>query len=79
MTAKRQPGTAKPTHYKVLAISLYTRDIELADQLVAQMKARGFTKANRSMVIRLALAQLDVEAATQKLSPQIGESSTVVP
>lgn len=51
----------KPTHYKVVCISLYTRDIELIDDKVAELKRRGFTKANRSQLIRIALAQLDID------------------
>lgn len=53
---------AKPTHYKVICISMYTRDIEQLDAKVAEFKRRGWTKANKSAVIRLALERLDVQA-----------------
>jgi hypothetical protein len=52
---------AKPTHYKVVCISLYTRDIENLEATVAELKRRGYTKANKSQLIRMALSQLDIE------------------
>ena len=51
----------KPTHYKVVCISLYTRDIENLEAKVAELKARGHTKANKSQLIRYALNQLDLD------------------
>jgi hypothetical protein len=41
---------------------MYTRDIEELDAKVAELKRRGWTKANKSQLIRLALAQLDLDA-----------------
>jgi hypothetical protein len=55
---KHQP---KPDHYKVICISLYTKDLEELDARVEALKARGVTKANRSALIRVALDQLDLE------------------
>lgn len=61
-----QPGgdaaTAKPrpTHYKVVCISLYNEDIERLEGLVAELKRRGHSKANKSQVIREALLQIDL-------------------
>jgi hypothetical protein len=52
---------AKPTHYKVVCISLYTRDIEQLEATVAELKRRGYTKANKSQLIRMALSQLDID------------------
>ncbi len=52
---------AKPTHYKVVCISLYTRDIENLEATVAELKRRGYTKANKSQLIRIALSQLDID------------------
>jgi hypothetical protein len=57
---KAQPPP-KPAHYKVICISLYTKDLERLDDLVDELKARGITKANRSALIRVALDQLDLE------------------
>ncbi len=51
---------ARPTHYKVICISMYTRDLEELDAKVAELKRRGWTKANKSQLIRLALSQMDV-------------------
>jgi hypothetical protein len=51
----------KPTHYKVICISIYNKDLEQLDDLVAQLKKRGMTKANRSALIRAALDQVDLD------------------
>jgi hypothetical protein len=50
----------KPTHYKIVCISLYTEDIERLEALVAELKKRGHTKANKSAVIRYALDTIDI-------------------
>ena len=55
------PAKAKPTHYKVICISMYTRDLEDLDAKVAELKRRGWTKANKSQLIRLALSQIDLD------------------
>jgi len=52
--------TTKPTHYKVVCISLYNQDIEHLERMVAELKRRGHTKANKSQLIRAALAQVDL-------------------
>lgn len=59
---RKADGAPRPTHYKVICISMYTRDIEELDAKVAELKRRGWTKANKSQLIRLALAQLDLDA-----------------
>jgi len=51
----------KPTHYKVICISMYNRDIEELEAKVAELKRRGWTKANKSQLIRLALSQIDLD------------------
>jgi len=56
--AAKQP---RPTHYKVICISMYTRDLEELDAKVAELKRRGWTKANKSQLIRLALSQIDLD------------------
>ncbi|CAN5627619.1 hypothetical protein BH11MYX1_BH11MYX1_16090 [soil metagenome] len=58
--AKRTKAPPRPTHYKVICISMYTRDLEELDAKVSELKKRGWTKANKSQLIRLALSQLDV-------------------
>lgn len=50
----------KPAHYKVICISMYTKDLDRLDELVSKLKASGNTKANRSALIRAALEQIDL-------------------
>ena len=50
----------KPSHYKVICISLYNEDLQRLDSMVDELKERGFTKANRSALIRFALEQVDL-------------------
>jgi hypothetical protein len=57
-------GQIKPTHYKVICISMYTRDIEELEAKVAELKRRGWTKASKSQLIRLALSQIDLDKLT---------------
>jgi hypothetical protein len=54
-------GQLKPTHYKVICISMYTRDIEELEAKAAELKRRGWTKASKSQLIRLALSQIDLD------------------
>ncbi len=56
-----KPPQPKPTHYKVICISMYNDDIDHLDAMVDALKARGLTKANRSALIRHALAQVDLD------------------
>jgi hypothetical protein len=51
----------KPTHYKVICISMYTKDLARLDALVDALKVRGMTKASRSALIRAALDQVDLD------------------
>jgi hypothetical protein len=55
------PQSDKPTHYKVICISMYLRDLDRLDALVDDLKARGMTKASRSALIRAALDQVDLD------------------
>jgi hypothetical protein len=59
--APKRAKVARPTHYKVICISMYTRDLEDLDAKVAELKRRGWTKANKSQLIRLALSQIDID------------------
>ena len=56
-----RPTKAKPTHYKIVCISLYNEDIDRLDALVAELKRRGHTKANKSALIRYALDSVNIE------------------
>lgn len=51
----------KPSHYKVVSISLYQEDIARLEALVAELKRRGHTKANKSQLIRYALDTVDID------------------
>jgi hypothetical protein len=57
----------RPSHYKVICISIYTDDLERLDVMVGELKARGLTKANRSALIRQALLQIDLEKVPRGL------------
>jgi hypothetical protein len=68
--AKKEPRRnrdEKPTHYKVICISMYTEDLERLDRMVDTLKARGLTKANRSALIRYALSGLDLDSVPKGL------------
>jgi hypothetical protein len=56
----RTPGE-RPTHYKVICISMYTDDLERLDEMVQTLKSRGLTKANRSALIRYALGAVKLD------------------
>ncbi len=58
---------AKPVHYKVICSSMYTDDLKRLDDMVESLKARGLTKANRSALIRYALAGVDLEQVPKGL------------
>lgn len=51
----------RPAHYKVICISLYNEDLARLDGMVDELKKRGFTKANRSALIRFALEHADLD------------------
>jgi len=55
----------KPTHYKVICISMYTKDLKRLDDMVDALKAKGMTKANRSALIRYALGEVDLDEVPQ--------------
>ena len=67
VAARNKKVAPKAEHYKVICISLYTRDLERLDGLVRELKARGLTKANRSALIRVALDQVDVDKVPRGL------------
>lgn len=65
--AKAVAKPAKPTHYKVICISMYLEDLGKLDTMVDELKARGLTKANRSALIRYALSQVDLDSVPRGL------------
>jgi hypothetical protein len=57
---------------------MYTKDIASLDRRIKALKAKGFTKANRSLLIRLALDKLsdeDVELELDNALDVIGGPS----
>jgi hypothetical protein len=60
-------ASEKPAHYKVICISMYTRDLQELDRMVDDLKGRGLTKANRSALIRFALGQVDLDKVPRGL------------
>ena len=59
--APRSTAQPKPQHYKVICISMYTKDLDRLDAMVDELKSRGVTKASRSALIRAALDQVDLD------------------
>jgi hypothetical protein len=57
----------KPSHYKIICISMYTDDLKRLDAMVDALKARGLTKANRSALIRYALGEIDLDRVPRGL------------
>ncbi len=57
----------KPTHYKVICISMYTDALGRLDDMVKELKSRGYTKANRSALIRHALTTVDLDSVPRGL------------
>ncbi len=60
-TRQTRGAAERPTHYKVICISMYTDDLERLDEMVQTLKARGLTKANRSALIRYALGTVKLD------------------
>ena len=48
----------KPTHYKIACVSMYTQDFDELDRKIGLLKQHGWSKANRSHLIRIALSRL---------------------
>ena len=61
-----QESIERPTHYKVISISLYTEDIARLNELVKDLKRRGHSRASKSMLIREALRQLNLDAVPKQ-------------
>jgi hypothetical protein len=65
--ARPPKATPKPSHYKIVSISLYNEDIERLENMVRELKRRGHYKANKSQLIRHALAKLDLNLVPNDL------------
>jgi hypothetical protein len=57
----------KPAHYKVICISMYTDALSRLDAMVRELKSRGYTKANRSALIRHALETVNLDSVPRGL------------
>ncbi len=78
------PKRAKPprlTHYKVICISMYTRDLEELDResRAEPAKRRGLTKANKSQLIRLALSRRCTSRSCRIRSSSVARSPSLRP
>lgn len=62
-TCARSP---RPDHYKVLCISFYTEDLARLDETVRELKRRGHRRVSRSSLLRVALAQLDLDKVPRR-------------
>ena len=65
--APRRQAKEKPAHYRVICISMYTDTLERLDEMVKELKRRGYTKANRSALLRHALELVDLDAVPRGL------------
>jgi hypothetical protein len=66
-TSRTRVKTPPPSHYKVICISMYNGDLARLDEMVDELKGKGMTKANRSALIRYALAQVDLSKVPRGL------------
>lgn len=60
-------NTGRPG-YRVVAISLYARELERVDHLTHLLRIAGLAKASRSLVVREAILRL--QEAVKHLNPQ---------
>ena len=75
-TRRRKPTKKlKPTHYKVICISMYTQDLQQLDAKVDELKRRGFKKTSKSQLIRLALSRLTVESVAASGAKELEDDS----
>jgi hypothetical protein len=62
----KREGTRKTpkvyTHFRVICVSMFKTDLVIYQEMLAKLKARGHRRANLSGLIRLALAQLDIDS-----------------
>ena len=61
ITHKSHDAVSKPSHYKTISISLYLDDLERMDNIVRELKRRGFTKMSRSALIRFAIDTVNID------------------
>jgi len=57
--------------YKVVCYSMYDDDLTRLEATVIELKRRGWTRANRSHLVRIALSRLDEAALTEIVEQQL--------
>jgi len=67
MPKKSRQGMGRTRHYKLVCISLYNRDIARLEEIVRTLREMGYSKANKSQVIRFALNKVRMESLVPKL------------
>ncbi len=55
----------KPIHYRLGCISLYNKDIVRLEQLLRHSRRLGYSKANKSQIIRFALSRVNITEMPQ--------------
>ena len=55
----------KPIHYRLVCISLYNKDIVRLEQLLRHSRRLGYSKANKSQIIRFALSKVNITEMPQ--------------
>jgi hypothetical protein len=55
--------TGRPPGYRVVAVSLFDLEVEIAERLSNMLKAAGWPRANRSFIVREALLRLYEDVA----------------
>lgn len=52
---------ARAPRYRTITISLYDADLDRLDKMVAELRVRGFARANRSGLLRSLIEQADID------------------
>src|SRR5688572_12062410 len=66
MPSKPTVDRGKRRQYRIVAVSLYDSEIEIADRLTGILRTAGWPTANRSFVIREALLRLNDDLADRE-------------
>lgn len=64
-TLPSPPVPKKEKPYEAICISLYHEDVRRIDRHVSRLRELGFSRANRSMLIRYMLRKLDPDDVTE--------------
>lgn len=61
--------------YSVIAVSVYCDQLVMIDAIVDELRARGFTKASRSLVLRSCVLALPLAAVERLVTEQMGKDA----